>query len=218
MPSNNSGWIVKELARAYPGRIGHLYSPNGQRGPYPEIPYALDNGAFAKGASWTPEPWLSLLDWAYKSKQNPQWVLVPDVVGNKEGTLRRWEEFCPVAARYGWPLAFAVQDGMVPSDVPSRADVVFVGGSTEFKLVTMANWCAHFPHVHVGRVNTYNRLVLCWRAGVYSVDGTGWFRGNKRQLAGLFTFLRETSGIETKLLWRGKGILEGKCGCKRKKT
>lgn len=50
MPSNASGWFWHTLARET-GRLGHLYSPGAQRGPWPWFPYALDNGAFS---CWSP--------------------------------------------------------------------------------------------------------------------------------------------------------------------
>ena len=194
MLSNNNGIRVGHLAGEYPGLVGHLYSPGGQRGPYEFMPYALDNGIYGLREKWTPEPWIKLLDWARLSGQSPRWALVPDAVGARELTLRRWLEFRGATASYGWPLAFAVQDGMEIHDVPKDADVVFVGGSTEWKWRTMAMWCANFPRVHVGRVNTYRRLVECEEAGAEGVDGTGWTRGDQRQWRGLVAFLRETSG------------------------
>lgn len=50
MPANSCGWFWHALARET-GRLGHLFSPGGQRGPWPWFPYALDNGAFA---CWRP--------------------------------------------------------------------------------------------------------------------------------------------------------------------
>ena len=43
MPANSSGWFWHSLARET-GRLGHLYSPGGQMGPWPWFPYALDKG------------------------------------------------------------------------------------------------------------------------------------------------------------------------------
>ncbi len=97
-------------------------------------------------------------------------------------------------SRYGWPLAFAVQDGMTVEDVPGDADVIFVGGSTEWKWRTVAMWCAAFQRVHVGRVNTYRRLWECHDAGAESIDGTGWTRGDQRQYRGLLAYLAESTG------------------------
>lgn len=196
MPANNTGIAVGWMAGRYPGKIGHLFSPGAQRGPFTRefgIPYAFDNGAFALGEAWQEEPWIKMLDWGRLSGQRPLWALVPDVVGDRAGTLRRWGQYAGIVADYGWPLAFAVQDGMVAADVPISADVVFVGGSTEWKWKTMPMWCGHFQRVHVGRVNTYRRLWQCDDAGAESCDGTGWTRGDQIQARGLRAYLEEST-------------------------
>jgi hypothetical protein len=199
MLANNTGIRVGYLAGRFPGAIGHLYSPGAQRGPFPFCKYALDNGVFAKGNDWTPEPWIKMLDWARLSGQCPLWNLVPDFVADRDETLRRWEQYAPVARNYGWPLAFAAQDGMEPSDVPPDADVVFVGGSTDWKWSTYRDWCAAFPRVHIGRVNTYRRLFDCYDAGAESTDGTGFTRGDQRQWRGAVAFLEETKGMRKRV-------------------
>jgi len=197
MPANSTGIVTGYLAGKYTGTLGHLFSPGAQRGPYPFMPYALDNGAysaFTAKTAWDPVAWLELLIWAKNSGQAPRWVLVPDVVGDRAATLRKWDAHSLAASQFGWPLAFAAQDGMSPSDVPSDASVVFVGGSTEWKLDTLHMWCRSFPRVHIGRINTYRWLTVCERAGAESVDGTGWFRGDKEQLRGLEQWCAESTG------------------------
>ena len=197
MVANQTSITTGYLAGRYVGRVGHLYSPGGQRGPWSFLPYALDNGAysaFLSKSKWEPESWIAMLEWAKLSGRDPRWTLVPDVVGDRLGTLRAWDQFAPIAARYGWPLAFAAQDGMTATDVPSGASVIFVGGSTAWKWRTVSNWCRDFPRVHVGRVNTYKRLWQCHDAGAESCDGTGWMRGDQKQLRGLESYLAESSG------------------------
>jgi hypothetical protein len=194
MPANNTGAVVRELAARFPDRLGHLFSPGGERMPF--APVALDNGVFAEGENWTADGWLNLLDWIKAKRITPEWALVPDVVGDREATLERWRTFEQVAYRYGWPLAFAVQDGMTPDDVPWSAEVVFIGGSTTWKWRTMASWCARFPRVHVGRVNSYRRLWQCHDAGAESCDGTGWMRGDQVQYRGLIAYLEESAGMK----------------------
>jgi len=192
MPSNGScPWLHYWAGRA-PGSVGHLYSPGGERGPYPWLPYALDNGAFA---GFDAARWRALLRWSCLSGAAPLWVAVPDAVGDARATSALWEQYAPEAARYGWPLAFVVQDGHVAADVPQQAAVVFVGGTTAWKLRTMKSWCAAFPRVHVGRVNTGARLRECWAAGAESCDGTGFGRGDKKQLADLLRFLEEQEAV-----------------------
>ena len=202
MVANQTSVTTGYLAGRYLGQVGHLYSPGGQRGPWSFLPYALDNGAFSAhlaGAAWESAPWLALLEWARLSGRDPRWVLVPDVVGDSKGTLRAWDQWAPTAARYGWPLAFAVQDGMIVADVPAEASVVFVGGSTSWKWRTVAQWCRDFERVHVGRVNSYRRLWQCADAGAESTDGTGFMRGDQKQMRGLEAFLAEQAGERTRL-------------------
>lgn len=131
MVSNNSGKEARRLAAEYPGSVGHLYSPGGQRGPWLEFPYALDNGKFpcwAAGKRWDIDHFNNLLAWAKRSGQAPQWLLVPDEVGDAQKTWQLWEDWADFLRSFGWPLAFAVQDGHAPRDVPMDADVVFCGG------------------------------------------------------------------------------------------
>jgi hypothetical protein len=193
MPANNGKGIVHYWAGKYPGLLGHLYSPDGFRGPYPWLPFALDNGAFpayTKGVPWNEEAYRKLLARVAAQQQAPLWILAPDVVADRDATLRSWERWAPELRTFGWPLAFAVQDGMTVGDVPD-ADVIFVGGSTEWKRETMAMWGANFARVHVGRINTEKWLWRCVEIGAESCDGTGWFRGDKAQLAGLASFLEK---------------------------
>lgn len=189
MVSNHSGAHVGYLAATYPGKLGHLYSPGGQRGPWPFLPYALDNGAFSMKPRWDADKWRKLLEWCRWRPQRPLWVLVPDVVGDAAATVRAWETYSGEAAQLGVPLAFAVQDGMTKADVPPGAEVVFVGGSTRWKWSTLDGWCSAFRRVHVGRVNSVQRLLRCESLGVESIDGTGWFHDNSRQSRGLLDWL-----------------------------
>jgi len=192
MPADNAKLHIGWLAGRYPGRIGHLYSPHAAKGPYSFIPYALDNGRFAVWANnreWNQDAFLKLLE---THGRHCRWVVVPDAVGDRNGTLREWDAWAPRLAKY--TLAMAVQDGMTPQDVPSEASVIFVGGTTEWKRKTIRMWCENFQRVHVGRINTYKWLWHCHEAGAESCDGTGWCRGDKKQLRGLERYLEESSG------------------------
>lgn len=199
MPSNNGKAIVHMWAGRYPGLLGHLYSPEGFRGPFPWLPYALDNGKFpvwSKGKEWDADGFLRLCDRAASSGQAPRWVAVPDVVADRERTLHEWGLWAPRLRAYGWPLTFVVQDGMRVEDVPADADVVFVGGTTKWKRRTVPMWCRAFERVHVGRINTERWLWYCLHHGAESCDGTGWLRGDPVQLAGLERFLsRHAAGL-----------------------
>lgn len=198
MPSNNSGMQIGYLAGKYPGRLGWLISPEGWRKPPSWMPYALDNGAYgawANGKQWDAGKFMCLLE-SVKSHYQPLWVVVPDVVMNREATMEKWPEWAPKirAVLPHVPLAFAVQDGMTPGDVPDDADVVFVGGSTEWKWATVPTWTAKFPRVHVARVNSERKLWQCHEVGAESCDGTGWMRGGEERIAELERFLQMSTG------------------------
>jgi hypothetical protein len=178
MCSNDSSIWFQNMARKYPDRLGWLFGPRNYKRPRPHIPFALDNDAYicwSRNLPFDLPAWFAMLDKIKTCGLNPLWVLVPDIVADRRGTLDKWKQCAPVARLYGWPLAFAVQDGMTPSDVPEDASIVFVGGTTEWKWRSVAMWTEYFPRVHVGRVRTA-KLEACDRLGVESCDGTGWFR------------------------------------------
>jgi len=210
MPANHSSNVLHYWQGTY-GSNGHLYSPKRAWTPYPWLPYALDNGAFVswdKGVEWDAEAFVkhcdseALLRSADRIKlfmEKPLWIVVPDLVADRLATLAKWAEWEPKLRQYRCPLAFVAQDGMSPKDVPSDADVIFIGGSTEWKLANIHRFCQTFPRVHVGRVNTLRRLWLCCDAGAESCDGTGWFReGWRNDPKGLEFFLKVNAGLEVR--------------------
>lgn len=173
------------MAGKYPGRIGSLLSPGRWKNPVTFAPYALDNGAF-KG--FNAEKFIGLCEKARFQKPAPIWVVIPDCVGDMAKTNQMYCEWIDRVKSYGWPVAFAVQDGMTPSDVPP-CDVVFVGGTFEWKWRNLKTWTANFKRVHVGRVNTERHLWQAQDAGAESCDGTGWFRNIRNELPKLLRFL-----------------------------
>ena len=146
------------------------------------IPVAFDNDAYSvkEGEAWNEEAWLKMLDKMEKDKVKPAWVLVPDVVGDKRRTLANFFCYRTHISKRDWSVALAVQEGMKPQDIPCTVDVIFVGGkSSKWKFESLPMWTQAFPRVHVGRVNSLEKLKLCKELGVESVDGTHWFRFRK---------------------------------------
>lgn len=203
MPANSTGWFWHCLARET-GRIGHLYSPGAQRGPWPWFPFALDNKVFKYWDMDTntfdseryeveamPE-WLQLIQWAAPMGL-ARWAIVRDVPGNACATLEHYEKYHRVVADAEIPPALAVQDGMTLSDVKSlknKPQVICVGGTTEWKWSTVEMWASEFPRVHVLRCNSPEKLYYLEQLGVESCDGTGWNRGDKTQTGGLESWAR----------------------------
>lgn len=203
MPANSSGWFWHLLAHEH-GRLGHLYSPGAQRGPWDWFPYALDNGAFS---CWDPAAntfdcdkwhkveveWRNLLMWSQCAPSSPRWGIVPDIPGNGGATLQRWAVFAPELSAANIPLAIAVQDGMKPDEVRSlhpQPQVICVGGSTGWKWATVEMWAKEFQRVHVLRCNAPDKLDYLMDLGVESTDGTGWNRGDRKQTAGIEAWCR----------------------------
>jgi hypothetical protein len=200
MPSNSCGpWHVPARET---GRLGHLFSPGGQRGPYIHFPYALDNGAFAcwtkKTNTWhedkwrVMEPkWRKLIAWANFEDQRPLWAIVPDVPGHSAETLQRWRAYAPFVVQCGIPLALAVQDGMTRADVLAldpKPSVICVGGTDDWKWQTVEDWATWFDRVHVLRCNAPGKLDYLMELGVKSTDGTGWNMGDLKQTSGLLNW------------------------------
>lgn len=204
MPANSTGWFWHCLARET-GKLGHLFSPGAQRGPWPWFPYALDNGAFS---CWTPATntfdqdkwevvkpkWRALIEWAACTAiDRPRWAIVPDVPGNAERTFERWSRYVQRVIDADIPPALAVQDGMTVEDVrglyPAPV-VICIGGSTEWKWATVEMWKANFPRVHLLRCNSPTKLYYLEKLGIESCDGTGWNRGDRTQTAGLENWAR----------------------------
>jgi hypothetical protein len=191
MVANVTSPEVRRMHADYPGMVGNLYSPGPGWWATPLADYALDNGRFTQGEAWSAAHLFELYGRAAKHGTAPRWVLVPDVVGRWYDTLMEWTRWAPAIQALGWPLAMAVQDGAEPHHVHNswpRPDVVFVGGSTEWKWRTFQTWCSEFDRVHVGRVNSPREGWRCYKAGAESIDGTGWMR-TTRQRRGLWRLL-----------------------------
>lgn len=209
MPANSSGWFWHCLARET-GRIGHLFSPQDQRGPWPWLPYALDNGAFSCWNMKTNEfdedkwekkesHWRELIYWARTATQQPLWAIAPDVIGNATKTIARYSRYAGLIKANGLLPAVAVQDGMSVQDVKRLIPepvCVCIGGTTEWKWETVEMWKASFERVHVLRCNSPEKLYWLEELGIESCDGTGWNRGDKRQTSGLETWARQPDKIQ----------------------
>ena len=93
--------------------------------------WAADNGCFA--ATFKEERWK-----AWLSKDHPRsgclLATVPDVVGDHEATIARWRKLNDYVRSLRYPVAFVAQDGATEKNVPwDEMDVLFIGGTTQFK-------------------------------------------------------------------------------------
>lgn len=159
---------------------------------------AMDNGCFAKGDSFDLEAYLERIATAVAEGNVPTWATAPDVVGDYDATTRR---SLPVLARIralGVPAAYVAQDGMEADLERVRwdlFDVLFVGGSTEWKLSpegagrVIAEAKRHGKLVHMGRVNSLKRLRIAEQLGCDTADGTYLARAGRKGTATVLKWL-----------------------------
>lgn len=128
-------------------------------------------------------------------------AVAPDVVADAAATLRRQSmmRMLEWIRHLGLPSAFVVQDGQERLPLPwDDCDVVFIGGSTGWKLGGHARLIVRQAldrgkHVHMGRVNSLKRLDYARAIGCDSVDGTYLKYGPDTNLPKLLGWLRATN-------------------------
>jgi len=185
MPSNNTGRVVKTLFKKYPSKMALLLNPQCIRPHQFKFRYAIDNNAFIK---FDEKQFFKMLDTSL-NYQRPLFVVSPDVVGCHDRTLALWHYYRNRLTKYKYPVAFVVQDGCQPENIPlNEVDWIFVGGTDPWKMENLPRWVKLGKPCHVGRVNSIGRLRYCESLGVTSVDGTGWMRARDAKFFDLMEY------------------------------
>ena len=154
--------------------------------------YAIDNGAYAyylKGVEFNDKAFIKLLD---RYAEKADWIVIPDVIGDCEETIRMFGIWIGRLLKYNRPLLFVAQDGCEDSGYKSGINYptiegftsigigIFIGGSTEWKIKHggyISEICERNNVVcHVGRVNSARRVRICNNWGASSFDGSGMSR------------------------------------------
>jgi hypothetical protein len=158
-------------------RLGFIDTPaQGNKRPAGLV-WCADNGCFGKGYPGD-EKWLAWLEKNAGDASMCLFATAPDVVGDAAATLERSLPFLPKIRGLGYPAALVAQDGLEDLEVPwDSFDVLFIGGSTEWKLGPAARKLirkakAMGKWVHMGRVNSERRYRYAHEMGCDSVDGT----------------------------------------------
>jgi len=141
--------------------------------------YAIDNGAWSAYQQGTRLDEGAFTESLIRFGAGADWAVAPDIVAGGASSLSLSARWIETVLRY-CPLALiAVQEGMVPQDVDGmlgRRVGLFVGGTTRWKEKTLPKWGALARladcWLHVGRVNTRRRIILCAAAGATSFDGS----------------------------------------------
>jgi hypothetical protein len=175
---NPTTQVVRDAMAA--GVLGAITTPD-QRNVWPTgVPWIADNGCFGKGYPGD-EAWLAWLASRTPARDNCVFATAPDVVGDAAATLARSAPFLPRIRELGYRAALVAQDGLEDLVVPwDTFDVLFVGGSTAWKLGTDASQLvaearARGKGIHFGRVNSLKRLRYAVAIGGPDVTCDGTF-------------------------------------------
>lgn len=175
------------------GLLGFIATPvQGNRRPEGAM-WCADNGAYSN--RFNEEKWWAFLQRNAHMADECAFATAPDVVGDAMATLERSRPWLSKIRGLGYPVALVAQDGLENLEVPwDEFDVLFIGGSTEWKLSGHARQLvAHAKHrgkwVHCGRVNSRKRLRLMESWGVDSCDGTFLTYGPDKNLPQLLNWL-----------------------------
>lgn len=173
--ANASSPRVRDAMTA--GGVGQICTPNEGRTPLPSVAWAADNGCFSTRYVGD-ERWLAWLGKHADHADRCLFATAPDVVGDAQATLVRSAPHLPAIRALGYPAALVAQDGLEHLEVPwDDFDVLFVGGSTAWKLGSVAARLVAAAKtrglwVHMGRVNSRRRWSYAEHIGCDSVDGT----------------------------------------------
>jgi hypothetical protein len=194
--------------------LGCIVTPRqGNRMPLPPAAWIADNGCGPgrdgqPGAGYPGDhaylEWLSRL--SARAGRRCLFAVAPDVLCDAPATIARSAQFVyRIRAWFGLPVAFVAQDGLESLDVPwTWFDVLFIGGSTQWKLGPAARSLAaeavsRSKRVHMGRVNSLRRLRYAAAIGCHSADGTIIARAPAIRLPEVLGWLRDVNGQGT--LW-----------------
>jgi hypothetical protein len=175
------------------GQLGYIDTPAQGNIRPPGVSWCADNGCFGKGYPGD-EKWLAWLTKHAHEAATCLFATAPDVVGDAVATLERSAPFLPAIRALGYPAALVAQDGLEDLPVPwDTFDVLFIGGSTEWKLGPEARELvreakARGKWVHMGRVNSIRRYQYAHSIGCDSADGTYLVFGPDVNLPKLLTW------------------------------
>jgi hypothetical protein len=195
------------------GRLGLLTAPKNVDSYSLQIPsycaWGMDNGCFTSKGAFDGDEYLRQIDRILRDIEGAEekclFATAPDVFdpvaqkGDPIATISRSLPYLPKIREAGVPAGLVAQDGLqnMIDEIPwDEFDVLFLGGSDEFKLGYFVkkpqghpqydrfeegtvNWMrlihechARDKSIHVGRSNSFARLRWAYLIGADSADGT----------------------------------------------
>lgn len=185
--------VVAEMRE---GRLGFIDTPAQGNARPAGVTWCADNGCFGKGYPGDAE-WFAWLTRHSADAGTCAFAVAPDVVGDAEATLARSMPWLQRIRRLGYPAALVAQNGLEHLVVPwDEFDVLFIGGTTEWKLGAHARRLIREAkqrgkRVHMGRVNSARRYRYAEHIGCDSVDGTYLTFGPDQNLPKLLNWKRD---------------------------
>lgn len=174
-PSEPSLAKCRDLAPSF--EHGAEFSDKVGRRDY-DNPYIVDNGAFAafkNDEEWDSDEFVEMLEWTKDNIREPEWVVVPDVVGETQATYERSREWVDEIDHATYQ---PVQDGMdidmaIDFTLETGSEGVFIGGSKEWKKRTAKDWIdiAHDNNLKAHVARPWD-LLAAYRMGADSCDTT----------------------------------------------
>lgn len=173
--------------------------------------WAGDNGAFTKAkGGFSADKFRAMLrrPALLAAQATCRFIVAPDklvvlpcgtVVGDARDTLDQFTAWAEEIRSVGYPVALVAQNGLetMLDDVPWHlVDVLFIGGSTEWKISQAAAVCCVRAHsegkkTHMGRVNSGKRMRIAQEMGCDTADGTFLAFGPAKNLPRLIVWLDE---------------------------
>jgi hypothetical protein len=194
-PKNFAPWAGEPL-------VGRLLTPNHHtvpEGTWSEFT-AMDNMAYS---NWSGPAFLRMLDTHRARAADVRWVACPDVVGDWRATRARFGGWRAKIERAGYRVAYVIQDGQPPDEVPwDSIAAVFVGGTDRGKHSREAFLaCGEAKErgllVHVGRVNSVRR-VRNFFGVMNSFDGLSYSKFARVKLPPVIQWLRYNAPEEAR--------------------
>jgi hypothetical protein len=187
----------KHDADSFPPELfgGQLITPLTSYSRWSDV-FAIDNGAFSRFDEYN---FNRLLKREINNIDNCLFVTIPDIVGSARRTN---EVFKRLRHKYRpWKVAYVAQDGAEDLEIPwDDFDCLFLGGGDPWKdsqeAISIVK-CAKIlkKHVHIGRVNAFDRWERFLNLGADTCDGSGVSRYPKVQLAKILEKARKKNLI-----------------------
>jgi hypothetical protein len=178
------------------GLLAQIATPASGNVVNPDTDWCADNAVFA-GKYPGDDAYLAWLADRLPYVDRCLFAVAPDVVGDAAATLALSAPMLPRIRALDYRAALVAQNGLEDLDVPwDSFDCLFIGGDTAWKLgpqarVLVADAKARGKWVHMGRVNSRERIQYAEAIGCDSVDGTYLAFGPDRNLPTVLAWLRE---------------------------